>query len=68
MSPIYLELKNSYSENLKGDINGYVDGKRSDLSIKFRNICRKNFLDPQFVNMKVLNSCLGPSLVYECET
>ena len=45
----YLGVKISDSGNLKEDVNRYVDGKRSDLSIKFRNFCRKNFLAPLFV-------------------
>ena len=61
-------VKISDSGNLKEDVNRYVDGKRSNLSIKFRNFCRRNFLAPLFVKMKVLNSCVGASLVYGCET
>ena len=61
-------MKISDTGNLKDDVNRYVDGKRSNLLIKFRNFCRKNFLAPLFVKMKVLNSCVGASLVYGCET
>ena len=64
----YLGVKISDSGNLKEDINRYVDGKRSNLSIKFRNFCRKNFLAPLFVKLKVLGSCVSASLVYGCET
>ena len=64
----YLGVKISDSGSLKEDINRYVDGKRSNLSIKFRNFCRKNFLAPLFVKLKVLGSCVSASLVYGCET
>ena len=32
------------------------------------NFCRKNFLAPLFVKLKVLSSCVSASLVYGCET
>ena len=64
----YLGVKISDSGSLKEDVKRYVQDKRSSVSIKFRNFCRKNFLAPLFVKMKVLNSCVSASLVYGCET
>ena len=64
----YLGVKISDSGSLREDVNRYVQGKRSSLLIKFRNFCRKNFLAPLFVKMKVLNSCVSSSIVYGCET
>ena len=64
----YLGVKISDSGNLREDVNRYIEGKRSNLSIKFRNFCRKNFLAPLFVKLKVLSSCVSASLVYGCET
>ena len=49
----YLGVKISDSGNLKEDVNRYVEGKRSNLSIKFRNFCRKHFLAPLFVKLKI---------------
>ena len=64
----YLGVKISDTGNLKEDVNRYVESKRSNLSIKFRNFCRMHFLAPLFVKMKVLNSCVSASLVYGCGT
>ena len=64
----YLGVKISDSGSLKEDVNRFVEEKRSHLSIKYRNFCRKNFMAPLFVKMKVLNSCVSASLLYACET
>ena len=64
----YLGVKISDSGSLREDVNRFVQDKRSNLSIKFRNFCRKQFLAPLFVKMNVLNSCVGASITYGCET
>ena len=64
----YLGVKISDSGSLREDVSRYVEAKRNNVSIKFRNFCRSHFLAPQFVKMKVLNSCVSSSLTYGCET
>ena len=64
----YLGIKISDTGNLREDVSRYVEAKRNNLSIKFRNFCRRHFLAPLFVKIKVLNSCVSSSLVYACET
>ena len=64
----YLGVKISDSGSLKEDVNRFIKGKRSNLTIKYRNFCRKNFLAPLFVKFKVLSSCVSSSLLYGCET
>ena len=64
----YLGIKISDSGNLREDVSRYVEAKRNNLSIKFRNFCRRHFLAPLFVKTKVLNSCVSSSLIYACET
>ena len=64
----YLGIKISDTGNLKNDIDLYVNEKRSNVSIKYSNFCRKNFLAPLNVKITVLNSCVSTSLTYACET
>ena len=64
----YLGVKISDTGNIKHDIDLYIDGKRSNLTVKYGNFCRKNFLAPLNVKLKVLNSCVSASLIYGCET
>ena len=64
----YLGVKISDAGNLKNDIDLYIEGKRSNVTIKFSNFCRRNFLAPIDVKMKVLDTCVSASLIYGCET
>ena len=63
----YLGVKISDTGNLTGDIERNIDAKRSSVTIKFGNFCRKNFLAPLYVKLKVLNTCVSASLTYGCE-
>ena len=64
----YLGVKISDSGCLKDDIAAYIKEKRSNVSIKFGNFCRKQFLAPLDIKMKVLNTCVSAALIYASET
>ena len=64
----YLGVWISDTGRLKEDIERYIKDKRSNVSIKFRNFCRKNFLAPLQIKLKVLNTCVSAALTYSCET
>ena len=64
----YLGAKISDSGNIKADINLYINEKRSNMTIKYNNFCRKNFLAPLDTKLKVLDTCVKASLIYGCET
>ena len=63
----YLGMKISDTGNMKVDMDLNIDSKRSSLTIKFGNFCRKNFLAPLEVKLNVLNSCVSSSITYTCE-
>ena len=54
--------------NLKYDVNSYIDSKRRNISIKYNNFCRKNYLAPLDIKLKVLNTCTTSALSYGCES
>ena len=64
----YLGVKISDSGCLKVDIEKYIHDKRSNVTIKYGNFCRKNFLAPLDVKLDVLNTCVSASITYACET
>ena len=64
----YLGIKISDTGCLREDIDRYVKDKRSNVSIKYRNFCRRNFLAPLDIKFKVLNTCASAALLYGCET
>ena len=64
----YLGVKISDSGDIKQDIESFIDGKRANITIKFGNFCRRNFLAPLQIKLKVLNTCVSASLIYGCET
>ena len=64
----YLGVLISDCGNVKEDVLSFVTGKRSNLTVKFGNFCRKNFLAPLQVKMKVLNTCVNASITHGCET
>ena len=64
----YLGVKISDNGNLKRDIELHIEDKRANVTIKFGNFCRKNFLAPLEVKLHVLNVCVSASLLYSCET
>ena len=63
----YLGMKFSDTGSIKEDVEINVESKRSHLTIKYGNFCRKNFLAPLDVKLHVLNSCVSASLLYGCE-
>ncbi len=63
----YLGMKISDTGSIKGDVEINIESKRSNLTIKYGNFCRKNFLAPIDVKLHVLNSCVSASLLYGCE-
>ena len=63
----YLGMKISDSGNLMGDIALNLEDKRPNVTIKFSNFCRKNFLAPLDTKLTVLNTCVSASLTYGCE-
>ena len=50
------------------DIERYVGLKRANVTIKFNNFLRKNFLAPLSIKLKVLDVCVTSSLTYGCES
>ena len=63
----YLGMKISDTGNMKFDIDLNINSKRSSLTIKFGNFCRKNFLAPLETKLNVLNTCVSSSITYGCE-
>ena len=50
------------------DIERYVSLKRANVTIKFNNFLRKNFLAPLSIKLNVLDVCVTSSLIYACES
>ena len=46
----------------------FLDDKRANVTIKYGNFCRKNFLAPFDIKLHVLNTCVTASILYSCET
>ena len=61
-------MKITDTGRLREDLERYIKEKRSNVSIKFRNFCRTNFLAPLYIKLKVLNTCVSAALTYSCET
>ena len=68
MSVTYLGAIISDTGNLKHDVDLYVEEKRSNVTIKYGNFCRKQFLAPLDIKLRVLDTCTSASIVYGCET
>ena len=64
----YLGVKISDCGILKKDIDFFLEDKRANVTIKFGNFCRKNYLAPLDIKLRVLNTCVTASLLYSCET
>ena len=64
----YLGVKISDKGSIDLDVDLYLEEKRCNMTIKFGNFCRKNFLAPLDVKFHVLNTCVSASLTYGCET
>ena len=54
----YLGAKISDSGNVKTDIELYIAEKRPNVTIKYGNFCKENFLAPLHIKLNVLDSCL----------
>ena len=63
----YLGMKISDTGCIKEDNEMNIEDKRSNVTIKFGNFCRKNFLAPLDVKLTVLNTCVTASITYGCE-
>ena len=50
-----------------GDVALNIEDKSPNLTIKFSNFCRKNFLAPLDTKLTVLNTCVSASITYGCE-
>ena len=65
---VYLGAIISDTGKIKHDIEGYIDSKRSNITIKFNNFVQKNYLAPLVAKLTVLDSCVSSSLLYGCES
>ena len=63
----YLGMKISDSGSITADIIANINDKRPNVTIKFGNFCRKNFLAPLDTKLTVLNTCVSASITYGCE-
>ena len=64
----YLGVIISDKGNIEHDALLYLEEKRSNVTIRYGNFCRKNFLAPLDVKLHVLNSCMSTALIYGSET
>ena len=64
----YLGVKISDTGNIMYDIQLYLREKRSNVTVKYGNLCKTNNLAPLDVKLQVLNTCMSATLVYGCET
>ena len=56
------------SGSIKHDVLCHINSKRSNLTIKYSNFCRKNYLAPLYIKQMVLDTCVNAALVYGCES
>ena len=63
----YLGYTITRSGKLKDDFDNNINEKRSNLTIKFLNFCRSNFMAPLNIKLEVLNLCLKSTLLFGCE-
>ena len=63
----YLGMKISDTGSISEDIVMNIEDKKSNVTIKYGNFCRKNFLAPLDVKLTVLNTCVSASITYGCE-
>ena len=63
----YLGYYISDSGKLNDDFELNVKDKRANLTIKYLNFCRTNFMAPLKVKFDVLNVCLKSSVLFGCE-
>ena len=65
---MYLGVVISDTGSISNDIKHFIDSKRANITIKYNNFLRKNFLAPLSIKLQVLDTCLASSLLYGCET
>ena len=65
---VYLGVVVSDTGSIGYDIEQFVESKRANVTIKYNNFLRKNFLAPLPVKLKVLDVCVSTTLTYGCET
>ena len=65
---VYLGAVISNTGSIAYDIERYVSLKRANVTIKFNNFLRKNFLAPLSIKLNVLDVCVTSSLTYGCES
>ena len=65
---VYLGAVITDTGSVTYDIERYVALKRANVSIKFNNFLRKNFLAPLSIKLNVLDVCVVSSLTYACES
>ena len=65
---VYLGVVVSDTGSISHDIEQFVESKRANVTIKFNNFLRKNFLAPLPEKLKVLDVCVSTTLTYGCET
>ena len=68
MKVVYLGAIISDCGVIQDDLKSYINEKRPNITIKFNNFCRNNFLAPVCAKLKVLDTCATASLLYCCET
>ena len=54
--------------SIKHDVTCHINSKRSNLTIKYNNFCKKNYLAPLHIKQTVLDTCVNASLIYGCES
>jgi len=65
---VYLGAIIGDTGNLMADVDKHTESKRSNITIKFNNFCRKNYLSPIDIKLMVLDTCASSALLYGCET
>ena len=50
------------------DVDSYIDERRANITFKYTNFCRRNYIAPLHIKIQVLESCVTSSLLYSCET
>ena len=65
---VYLGGVVSDTGNISHDIEEFVNGKRPNVTVKYNNFVRKNYLAPLHIKLIVLDVCVASTLVYACET
>ena len=64
----YLGVVISDTGVIQHPVDSYIRGKSLNITFKFNNFWRKNFLSPINIKLKVLDVCATASLFYCCET